>query len=72
MTRKSILDNYQKIALTIDEMINEGIILNTDGNSIEDKVFMNQESEVGAGGYFSSLVKFARNNISNAIRNNNS
>ena len=52
-------------------MINGGIIMNTDGNSVEDKVFLKQE-ETGGGGYFSSLVGFAKSSISNAIKYNNS
>jgi hypothetical protein len=67
LTRKGVLDSYQKVMLVVDEMIQDGIIINTDGQSIDEKVFMKTE-EKSTGGYFSSLVGFAKNQLSSAIR----
>ena len=50
-------------------MVNSGIIINTDGCSVDEKVHMKSEEK---GSYFSSLVGFAKSSISNAIKYNNS
>ena len=49
-------------------MINNGIIVNTDSESIENKVLMKAEEASTAGGYFSSLVNFAKSSVSAAMR----
>lgn len=49
-------------------MINNGIIINTDGESIDNKIFLREEAASSAGGYFSSLVGFAKSSLSSAIR----
>ncbi len=48
-------------------MINNGIIINTDGESIDNKIFLREEATT-TGGYFSSLVGFAKSSLSSAIR----
>lgn len=62
------MDNYQYVALLIDEMIDEGIVINTDSESLENKVYLREpktstESSSG-GGYFKSVkkLKFLINN----------
>ena len=57
LSRKSIMENYQQLALLIDEMIDEGIVINTDSESLENKVYLREAkstSETG-GGYFKSV-----------------
>ncbi len=49
-------------------MINNGIIVNTDTESIENKVLLKTEESNTAGGYFSSLVNFAKSSVSAAMR----
>ena len=61
MTKKSVMENYQQLALLIDEMIDEGIIINTDSESIENRVYMRDiktavESVGNSGGYFKSVI----------------
>ncbi len=51
------MENYQQLALLIDEMIDEGIVINTDSESLENKVYLREAkstSETG-GGYFKSV-----------------
>jgi hypothetical protein len=67
-TKKSLLENYQKIALLIDEMIDEGILINTDTEGIENKIYcresrspidlnINASNVVNnAGGYFKNVM----------------
>lgn len=67
-SKKSIMENYQRIALIIDEMIDEGILINTDCESIENKIYcrdakpamdlnINASNIVNsAGGYFKSVI----------------
>ena len=71
--RTKIFNNLEKIMLLIDEMIDNGIIVNTDQESIE-KLIMQQEEGVskfisfnsgdsgssGGGGLFSSLFSGAK------------
>ena len=66
LTRKGVLEAYHKIVLLIDEMVNSGIIINTDGESIDSK--LNSKAEDPSNGYFSSLVGFAKSSLSSAIR----
>ena len=60
VTKKTVMENYQQLALMIDEMIDEGIIINTDSESIENRVYMRDskttvESSSSSGGYFKSV-----------------
>ena len=65
LSKKSIMENYQNVAMIIDEMIDEGIIINTDAESIEAKVFFRENKNTlsettnnvasSAGGYFKSV-----------------
>ncbi len=63
LTKKSVMENYQQLALLIDEMVDEGVIINTDSESIENRVFMrdsktvNEASTSSSGGYFKSVRK---------------
>ncbi len=59
LSKKSIMENYQHLALLIDEMIDEGIVINTDSENLESKVYLRESkttstSESG-GGYFKSV-----------------
>ena len=67
LTRKGVLDCYQKVVLVVDEMVSHGIIINTDGESVQSSCNVKSE-EVSAGGYFSSLVGFAKSSLSNAMK----
>jgi hypothetical protein len=63
VTKKSVMENYQQLALMIDEMIDEGIIINTDSESIENRVYMRDikstdASAISGGGYFKSVKLF--------------
>ena len=57
LSKKSVLENYQQLALLIDEMIDEGIVINTDSESLENKVYLreNKASNETGGGYFKSV-----------------
>jgi len=65
VNRTSILDNFQKITVAIDEMIDNGLVFNTDSESIDQRLNMREarsssSSSAAAsneGGYFKS-VKF--------------
>ena len=60
LTKKSIMESYHQIALLIDEMIDEGIVINTDSENLENKVFMREGkssgSEVSSGGLFKNVL----------------
>lgn len=55
MNRRGILENYRKVALLIDEMVDNGIVINTDGESIDNNV--NQKEKDESTSYFGSLLK---------------
>jgi hypothetical protein len=65
------MENYQRVTMIIDEMVDEGIVINTDPESIEAKIFFREHSikmenvsatassaVSSAGGYFKSVVIF--------------
>jgi hypothetical protein len=66
-SKKSIMENYQRIALIIDEMVDEGIMINTDSESIENKIYCRENKSAmelnvnssnvvnSAGGYFKNV-----------------
>jgi len=62
LTKKSVMENYQQLALMIDEMVDEGIIINTDSESIENRVYMREvkafsdSNPASGGGYFKSVI----------------
>ena len=58
MNRKGILENYQKVVTLIDEMIDNGIIINTDGENLEDKVLLKVKDE--STSYFGNLLSSAK------------
>jgi hypothetical protein len=63
LSKKSVMDHYQHLALLIDEMIDEGVVINTDGESLENKVFIREpkgasdssSTTSSSGSYFSSV-----------------
>jgi len=62
LSKKSVMDNYQYVALLIDEMIDEGIVINVDSESLENKVYLRDpksstDSSSSGGGYFKSVKK---------------
>mmetsp|Transcript_322 Transcript_322/g.309 ORF Transcript_322/g.309 Transcript_322/m.309 type:complete len:187 (+) Transcript_322:3-563(+) len=65
VNRKGILDNYQNVVTLVDEMIDNGIIINTDGENLEDKVFMKEKDE--GKSYFGSLIKSATFGLRSAM-----
>ncbi len=60
VNRKSILDNYQQIAVAIDEMIDNGLVFNTDSENIDQRLNMRDVQQSAAasseGGYFKSVT----------------
>jgi hypothetical protein len=67
LSKKSIMENYQSVALIIDEMIDEGVVINTDVDAIEAKVLFREPSKINieaatstAGGYFRGLFSNAK------------
>ena len=40
------MENLQQVVLLVDEMVDEGIIINTDGENIENKIFF-KEGQAG-------------------------
>jgi hypothetical protein len=66
LTRKVFLDNFKQITVVVDEMIDNGLVFNTDSENIEQRLNM-KESNVSVsssgtssneGGYFSSVFLF--------------
>lgn len=64
VNRTSVLDNYQQITVAIDEMIDNGLVFNTDSESIDQRLNMrDQRSSASSssaaasneGGYFKSV-----------------
>jgi hypothetical protein len=65
LSKKSIMENYQCVALIIDEMIDEGIVINTDVDAIEAKVFFREPNKInieaaasGASSYFKGVRRY--------------
>jgi hypothetical protein len=77
LSKKSIMENYQQLALLIDEMIDEGIVINTDSEALENKVYLRESGKGGSsatsssgetgGGYFKSLFSSAKTILSRGI-----
>lgn len=65
MNRRGILENYRKVALLIDEMVDNGIVINTDGESIDNNV--NQKEKDESTSYFGSLLKSSIFGLKNTI-----
>lgn len=65
LTRKGVLENYQKVVSLIDEMIDNGIIINTDGENLEQKVLSREKDE--SSSYFGSLLKTATFGLRSAM-----
>jgi hypothetical protein len=70
------MENYQQLALLIDEMIDEGIVINTDSEGLENKVYLRESGRGGSGttssgetggGYFKSLFSSAKTMLSRGI-----
>jgi hypothetical protein len=71
------MENYQQLALLIDEMIDEGIVINTDSEALENKVYLRESGRGGSGatsssgetggGYFKSLFSSAKTILSRGI-----
>jgi hypothetical protein len=57
LSKKSIMENFQQLAFLIDEMIDEGIVINTDSDNLENKVYLreNKTTTESGGGYFKSV-----------------
>jgi hypothetical protein len=61
LTRKSIMENYQSVSLIIDEMIDEGIVINTDVESIEAKVLFREPTKINIEAATSSATGYFKN-----------
>ncbi len=38
------MENYQRVTMIIDEIVDEGVVINTDAESIEAKIFLRESS----------------------------
>lgn len=65
LNRKVFLDNFKEITIVIDEMIDNGLVFNTDSENIEQRLTMREAysgassssaSASGEGGYFSNVI----------------
>ena len=60
VNRISILDNFQQITVAIDEMIDSGLVFNTDSENIDQRLNMRDTQQAAAasseGGYFKSVI----------------
>jgi len=61
------LDNFKEITIVIDEMIDNGLVFNTDSENIEQRLTMKEVSTGGSsasasasneGGYFTNVKNF--------------
>ena len=63
LNRKVFLDNFKQISVVIDEMIDNGIVFNTDSENIEQRLHMREiksnasstSTSSNEGGYFSNV-----------------
>jgi hypothetical protein len=66
INKKNVMDGYQQIALLVDEMIDEGIVINTDSDDLEAKIYMREfktsSNESSSSSYFSSVKIYYFNN----------
>ena len=53
ITKEKIIDNYEQIVIIIDEMINEGIVMNTDGDSLEKILYLRGQAVTSGSGFMS-------------------
>ena len=69
LNRKVFLDNFKQITIVIDEMIDNGIVFNTDSENIEQRLSMKEISNSGVasasassneGGYFTNVKSFLK------------
>lgn len=42
LTKKSVMERYMQVGLLIDEMVDEGIVINTDSDYLENKLLMRE------------------------------
>ena len=62
ITKKNIMQNLQQLVLLIDEMIDEGIVINTNAEDLENKMSMKDvkpnsaKSESSGGSIFGSVI----------------
>ncbi len=73
LSKQNVMNHYQHISLLIDEMIDEGIIINTDSENLENRVYIREgkineggsstSSTSSTGGYFSSVRIFLNNSL---------
>ena len=54
LNRKVFLDNFRQITIVIDEMIDNGIVFNTDSENIEQRLNMKEISVAGVADSSSS------------------
>ena len=51
ITKEKFIDNYEQIVIIIDEMVNEGIVMNTDGESLEKILNLRGQATVSGSGF---------------------
>lgn len=67
LNRNVFLDNFKQITIVVDEMIDNGLVFNTDSENIEQRLSMKEPSTASStassssneGGYFSSVKFFS-------------
>ena len=77
-TKNEIINQYENIAIAIDEMINEGIVMNTNANKLNSIINLQNTSisksisNSSSGFSFSSFLGYSSSNPTSNDNNNNS
>jgi hypothetical protein len=73
--KRTIIENYDSVALAIDEIVDDGIILETDGNIIRQRVSKAPTQDVNTSGFdltteqgVSNLVQLSKSKLSDWLR----
>jgi hypothetical protein len=73
ISRVNLLNNFHQVAVAIDEMIDNGLVFNTDSENIEMRLSMKeakQNNTNNEGGYFSSVFFFKFSKLYKKLNNN--
>lgn len=65
LSRERLLNNYEELIIAVDEMVNNGIVMNCDAEAIDDNISLRNEVKPSSG-YF-SFVSPAPQKESNSI-----
>lgn len=77
LSKAKLMEIYEQLAILIDEMITEGVIVNTNGNSLESAIYFREGSSsstipsnstsYSGSNLFSSLLSGAKNYLSRSV-----